>query len=38
LHHTEQDTFDKVNQRELQLGAAAMATFVYLLSEYGVDK
>ncbi|EAY24320.1 M20/M25/M40 family metallo-hydrolase [Microscilla marina] len=35
-HHTETDTFDKVNPRELQLGAAAMATMVYLLAEYGL--
>ncbi|WP_026999569.1 M20/M25/M40 family metallo-hydrolase [Eisenibacter elegans] len=35
-HHTHIDTFDKVNQRELQLGAAAMAALTYLLSEYGV--
>lgn len=35
-HHTETDTFDKVNPRELQLGAAAMAAMVYLLSEYGL--
>ncbi len=35
-HHTEIDTFDKVNRRELHLGAAAMASMVYLLSEYGL--
>lgn len=35
-HHTEIDTFDKVNARELQLGAATMAVMVYLLSEYGL--
>ena len=36
-HHTAIDTFDKVNRRELQLGSAAMASLVYLLSEYGVE-
>lgn len=36
-HHTEIDTFDKVNKRELHLGASAMAALVYLLSEYGVN-
>lgn len=36
-HHAETDNFDKVNRRELQLGAAAMTSLVYLLSEYGVD-
>ncbi|MCU0443576.1 MAG: M20/M25/M40 family metallo-hydrolase [Microscillaceae bacterium] len=35
-HHTEIDTFDKVNLRELQLGAAAMAGLVYLIAEYGL--
>jgi carboxypeptidase Q len=36
LHHTAQDTFDKVNKRELELGAAAMTALVYLLAEYGI--
>lgn len=31
IHHTHQDTFDKVHKRELQLGAAAIATMVYLI-------
>ncbi len=35
-HHTEIDTFDKVHRRELHLGAAAIASLAYLLSEYGV--
>lgn len=35
-HHTAQDTFDKVNRRELQLGAAAMTSLVYLLDQYGL--
>jgi hypothetical protein len=30
-HHSAKDTFDKVNRRELQLGSAAMASFIYLL-------
>ena len=36
-HHTSIDTFDKVNKRELELGAASMAALVWLLSEYGLD-
>ena len=36
-HHAPSDTFDKVNHRELKLGAAAMATLAYLISEYGVQ-
>ncbi|PCE64300.1 M20/M25/M40 family metallo-hydrolase [Sediminicola luteus] len=35
-HHAENDTFEHVNQRELQLGAATMASLVYLFDEYGV--
>lgn len=36
FHHTADDTFDKVNRRELELGAASMATLVYLLDKYGL--
>jgi carboxypeptidase Q len=36
LHHTNNDTFDKVNKRELHLGAAAIASLVWLISEYGL--
>jgi carboxypeptidase Q len=35
-HHTPEDTFDKVNQRELELGAASMAALVYLIDTYGL--
>lgn len=30
-HHASTDTFDKVNKRELELGAASMASLIYLL-------
>lgn len=33
-HHCENDTFDKVNKRELELGAGSMAAMVYLLDKY----
>lgn len=36
LHHSAADTFDKVNKRELELGAASMAALVYLLDKYGL--
>ncbi len=36
-HHTPIDTFDAVNKRELELGAAAMTALVYLLDKYGLD-
>jgi hypothetical protein len=35
-HHTPIDTFDKVNKRELELGAASMASLVYLIDQYGL--
>ena len=35
-HHTSNDTFDKVNKRELQFGTVVLAGLVYLLSEYGL--
>lgn len=35
-HHTTIDTFDKVNQRELELGAATMAAMIYLIDKYGL--
>lgn len=34
-HHAETDTFDAVNKRELELGAAAMTGLVYLVDRYG---
>ena len=36
--HTVNDTFDKVHQRELQLGTAAIASLVYLLDKYGIEQ
>lgn len=35
-HHAETDTFEHVNRRELELGAAAMASLVYLVDKYGI--
>lgn len=35
-HHTPVDTFDKINKRELELGAASMAALVYLIDRYGL--
>jgi len=34
-HHAANDTFDKVNKRELELGAAAMTGIIYLMDKYG---
>ncbi len=33
LHHSEQDTIDKVHPRELQLGAATMAAMAYIIAD-----
>ena len=33
-HHTNADTFEKVNERELKLGAAAMTSLVILMDKY----
>ncbi len=35
-HHAKNDTFDAVNKRELELGAATMTSLVYLFDKYGV--
>lgn len=37
-HHSERDTFDAVNKRELELGAATMAALVYLIDTYGIQE
>lgn len=34
-HHTSIDTFDAINKRELELGAAAMTSLVYLVDQFG---
>ncbi|OCA75655.1 peptidase M28 [Chryseobacterium arthrosphaerae] len=33
IHHTEEDTFEKVNRRELLLGAAAMTQIIYMIDK-----
>ena len=35
-HHTNNDRFENVNKRELELGAAAMTALVYLLDQTGI--
>lgn len=37
LHHSIEDTFDKVNSRELMLGTATMTAIVYLIDKYGLN-
>ncbi|TXD82057.1 M20/M25/M40 family metallo-hydrolase [Subsaximicrobium wynnwilliamsii] len=36
-HHAANDTFEAVNKRELELGAASMAALVYLIDKYGTE-
>jgi len=36
-HHAANDTFDAVNKRELELGAAAMTSLIYLVDKYGIE-
>lgn len=33
-HHSEDDVFENVNQRELELGGASLASMIYLLDKY----
>ena len=35
LHHSSNDVFENVNKRELELGAASMASLIYLIDQYG---
>jgi carboxypeptidase Q len=35
-HHTPEDTFDKVDKRELELGAASMTAMIYLIDQHGL--
>ncbi|MCK8481592.1 M20/M25/M40 family metallo-hydrolase [Psychroserpens algicola] len=36
-HHAANDTFEHVNKRELELGAASMTALVYLIDAYGTQ-
>jgi hypothetical protein len=36
-HHAANDTFDAVNKRELELGAATMTSLIYLIDKYGFN-
>lgn len=38
FHHGARDTWENVNDRELEMGAAAMASFVYLIDRYGLPR
>ena len=36
IHHTPNDVFENVNKRELELGAAACASMIYLIDQHGL--
>lgn len=36
IHHSALDTYDKINVREVELGAAAMASLIALISKHGL--
>ena len=36
FHHTAEDHIEAVNKRELNLGAAAMTSLIYLIDQYGI--
>lgn len=36
-HHSDNDTFEHINKRELELGAATMTSLVYLVDKYGFN-
>ena len=35
-HHTKEDTFDKINKRELEMGSASIAALLYLIDQHGL--
>jgi carboxypeptidase Q len=37
IHHTPNDVFENVNKRELELGAASIASLIYLIDQYGLS-
>jgi hypothetical protein len=37
LYHSEKDVFEAIDKRELELGAAAITSMVYLIDKYGID-
>ncbi|MGZ3834324.1 MAG: M20/M25/M40 family metallo-hydrolase [Mucilaginibacter sp.] len=37
VHHTPNDVFENVNKRELELGAASIASLIYLIDQHGFN-
>lgn len=38
FHHSDNDTFDRINRRELELGTAALASLLYLVDSQGLTE
>ena len=36
IHHSDNDSFDSVHPRELELGTASIASLIYLIDKYGL--
>ncbi len=36
LHHSKNDVFERVHERELKLGAASITALIYLIDKYGI--
>ena len=37
FHHTDDDVFENVHKRELELGCASIASLIYLIDQYGLE-
>lgn len=37
MHHSANDSFDKINLRELQLGCGCITSIIYLIDKYGIE-
>ena len=37
FHHSDRDTFENVHKRELELGAAALCSLLYLIDKHGLE-
>ena len=37
IHHTPNDVFENVNKRELELGAASIASLIYLIDQHDLN-
>ena len=37
VHHSANDVFENVNKRELELGAASMASLIFLIDQHGFN-